>query len=77
MSLGGTHARRSYARSHCAAASLARPRLPRCSLLPQDVHTGYDIPFNPLHLIPFYGGARAHDMHHKAFDGNYSSTFTW
>src|SRR5687768_2627672 len=21
-----------------------------------DVHSGYDIPFNPLRLIPFYGG---------------------
>ncbi|XP_070550412.1 methylsterol monooxygenase 1-like [Ptychodera flava] len=42
-----------------------------------DVHTGYDLPFNPLHLLPFYGGARFHDFHHMNFQGNYSSTFTW
>jgi len=42
-----------------------------------DVHSGYDFPFNPLHLIPFYGGAKAHDLHHKCSLGNYSSTFTW
>ncbi|XP_077996939.1 methylsterol monooxygenase 1-like [Glandiceps talaboti] len=42
-----------------------------------DVHTGYDFPLNPLHLLPFYGGARFHDFHHMNFNGNYSSTFTW
>ncbi|XP_066574149.1 methylsterol monooxygenase 1 [Amia ocellicauda] len=42
-----------------------------------DVHSGYDIPLNPLHLIPFYAGARFHDFHHMNFIGNYSSTFTW
>nr|QFF91458.1 methylsterol monooxygenase 1 2 isoform 2 [Potamotrygon motoro] len=42
-----------------------------------DVHSGYDIPWNPLHLIPFYGGSRFHDFHHMNFVGNYSSTFTW
>ncbi|KAM4050502.1 methylsterol monooxygenase 1 [Anomaloglossus baeobatrachus] len=42
-----------------------------------DVHSGYDIPLNPLHLVPFYAGARFHDFHHMNFVGNYSSTFTW
>ncbi|PIK46052.1 C-4 methylsterol oxidase-like [Apostichopus japonicus] len=42
-----------------------------------DVHSGYEFPFNPLHLIPFYAGTRFHDFHHKNFHGNYSSTFTW
>jgi len=43
-----------------------------------DVHSGYDIPYlNVFHLIPFYGGAKAHDFHHYNFHGNYSSTFTW
>ncbi|XP_072179030.1 methylsterol monooxygenase 1-like [Diadema setosum] len=42
-----------------------------------DVHSGYDIPLNPMHLIPFYGGAKFHDFHHMNFTGNYSSTFTW
>ncbi|XP_013413905.1 methylsterol monooxygenase 1-like [Lingula anatina] len=41
-----------------------------------DVHTGYDIP-HLFHLIPFYGGAKAHDFHHMNFVGNYSSTFTY
>lgn len=43
-----------------------------CSLF-----SGYDIPLNPLHLIPFYAGARFHDFHHMNFVGNYGSTFTW
>lgn len=42
-----------------------------------DVHSGYDIPLNPLHLIPFYAGSRHHDFHHMNFIGNYASTFTW
>lgn len=39
--------------------------------------SGYEIPLNPLHLIPFYAGARFHDFHHMNFVGNYASTFTW
>lgn len=39
--------------------------------------SGYDIPLNPLHLIPFYAGTRFHDFHHMNFVGNYASTFTW
>lgn len=42
-----------------------------------DVHSGYDVPLNPLHLVPFYAGARFHDFHHMNFIGNYASTFTW
>ncbi|CAI5784134.1 methylsterol monooxygenase 1 [Podarcis lilfordi] len=42
-----------------------------------DVHSGYDIPLNPLHLVPFYTGARFHDFHHMNSIGNYASTFTW
>ncbi|XP_044152938.1 methylsterol monooxygenase 1-like [Bufo gargarizans] len=42
-----------------------------------DVHSGYDLPLNPLHLIPFYAGARFHDFHHMNFEGNYASMFTW
>jgi len=42
-----------------------------------DVHSGYDIPFHPFHLFPFYAGARFHDFHHYNFIGNYGSTFTW
>jgi len=42
-----------------------------------DIHTGYDIPWNPLKLVPGYGGVRAHDFHHQKFNGNYASTFVW
>jgi sterol desaturase/sphingolipid hydroxylase (fatty acid hydroxylase superfamily) len=42
-----------------------------------DTHLGYDLPYNPLHLIPGYAGVRAHDHHHKSFNANFSSTFTW
>ena len=30
---------------------------------------GYDLPFNPTNLIPFWGGAVHHDYHHKTFEG--------
>lgn len=39
-------------------------------------HCGYDLP-NPLDLIPFYGGTKPHDYHHKNFIYNYSSRFTY
>ncbi|KAL6055655.1 Methylsterol monooxygenase 1 [Balamuthia mandrillaris] len=42
-----------------------------------DVHSGYSIPLNPFHFLPFYGGAKFHDFHHSNFNGNYASTFTW
>ncbi|XP_015746298.1 methylsterol monooxygenase 1-like [Python bivittatus] len=42
-----------------------------------DAHSGYDIPLNPLNLLPFYAGARFHDFHHMNLNGNYSSIFTW
>jgi len=42
-----------------------------------DSHSGYDLPFNILHLIPFYCGAREHDWHHQCFNGNYAPTFVW
>jgi len=43
-----------------------------------DAHAGYYFPyFNPLYLLPFYGGAPMHDFHHKNFIGNYGSTFTY
>ncbi|KJE96882.1 C-4 methylsterol oxidase [Capsaspora owczarzaki ATCC 30864] len=41
-----------------------------------EVHSGYDI-WTPLHLLPFYGGAKFHDFHHMNFTGNYASTFTF
>jgi 4,4-dimethyl-9beta,19-cyclopropylsterol-4alpha-methyl oxidase len=40
-----------------------------------DVHSGYDFPFS--RWIPFYCGAHHHDFHHRTYDGNYASTFTW
>jgi len=43
-----------------------------------DVHSGYYCPwFNPLYLIPFYGGVRFHDFHHQNFIGNYGSSFIY
>jgi len=42
-----------------------------------DVHSGYYMSWNPLHLIPFYGGSKFHDFHHMNTIGNYGSTFTW
>lgn len=45
-----------------------------------EVHSGYECSWlsylNPMHLLPFYGGAPFHDYHHKTFTNNYASTFT-
>lgn len=37
-----------------------------------DGHAGYDIPWNPAHLLPVYEGAVYHDFHHARFKGNYA-----
>jgi len=42
-----------------------------------DVHSGYHFKYNPLHLIPFYGGSKFHDFHHMNTIGNYASTFSF
>jgi sterol desaturase/sphingolipid hydroxylase (fatty acid hydroxylase superfamily) len=39
-------------------------------------HCGFDLPFNPLHILPFYGGTRFHDYHHVSWYYNYASRFT-
>jgi len=40
-------------------------------------HCGYEFPYIPFKLLPFYGGTEFHDYHHKAFNCNYGSRFTW
>jgi len=42
-----------------------------------EAHIGYSFPLNPLYAIPFYGGGDSHDLHHKKFNCNFSSTFTY
>jgi len=42
-----------------------------------DAHSGYEFPFSPFYAIPFFGGARMHDYHHRAFDGNYGASVFW
>ena len=37
-----------------------------------DGHIGYDIPWNPAHLLPVYEGPDYHDFHHAKFKGNYA-----
>ncbi|KAL6658224.1 hypothetical protein ACP70R_003810 [Stipagrostis hirtigluma subsp. patula] len=44
-----------------------------------DTHSGYNFPFSPDKLIPFYGGAEFHDYHHYAgghSQSNFASLFT-
>uniref|UniRef100_A0A7M4EX53 Fatty acid hydroxylase domain-containing protein n=1 Tax=Crocodylus porosus TaxID=8502 RepID=A0A7M4EX53_CROPO len=41
------------------------------------VHSGYDVPWDPLRLVPFAATARYHDFHHLNGQGNYASIFTW
>ena len=31
-----------------------------------DAHSGFDLPFHPLRLLPFYGGPRFHGFHHES-----------
>ncbi|XVF79889.1 hypothetical protein PTKIN_Ptkin15bG0026900 [Pterospermum kingtungense] len=43
-------------------------------------HTGYEFPWSPTKLIPFYGGAEYHDYHHYVggqSQSNFSSVFTY
>ncbi|XP_051132763.1 methylsterol monooxygenase 1-1-like [Andrographis paniculata] len=45
-----------------------------------DTHSGYDFPWNPLKLVPFYGGADFHDYHHfvgRSCQSNFASIFTY
>jgi 4-alpha-methyl-delta7-sterol-4alpha-methyl oxidase len=35
-------------------------------------HSGYEWPFDPLRLVPFYEGVAYHDFHHGSFVGNYA-----
>ncbi len=42
-----------------------------------DGHCGYDVPWNPGLLVPFYKGAAYHDFHHRRFFGNYAGFFAY
>ena len=37
-----------------------------------DGHTGYNLPWDPGHLLPVYNGAVYHDFHHARYQGNYA-----
>ena len=42
-----------------------------------DGHSGYDVPWNPGLLFPFYKGPAYHDFHHRRFFGNYAGFFAY
>ncbi|EFC50510.1 C-4 sterol methyl oxidase [Naegleria gruberi] len=42
-----------------------------------DCHTGFHFPWSLCNFLPFYCGPIHHDHHHKTYNGNYASTFTW
>ncbi|KAH7421000.1 hypothetical protein KP509_13G035600 [Ceratopteris richardii] len=45
-----------------------------------DTHSGYDFPWVPTKLIPFYGGSEYHDYHHfvgAKSQSNFASVFTY
>eukprot|EP00249_Psilotum_nudum_P011200 c23022_g1_i1 orf=496-1326(-) len=45
-----------------------------------DTHIGYDFPWTPTKLIPFYGGPKYHDYHHFVggkTQSNFASVFTY
>jgi len=37
-----------------------------------DGHAGYTFKWNPIALLPFYHGAKFHDLHHETYKGNYA-----
>jgi len=39
-------------------------------------HSGYYL-WNPLHVLPYYGGIVFHDFHHTGFTTNFASRFTF
>jgi sterol desaturase/sphingolipid hydroxylase (fatty acid hydroxylase superfamily) len=41
------------------------------------VHVGYDFPWAPSRFLPFIGGAKFHDRHHRRFNRNYAPMFVW
>ena len=40
-------------------------------------HCGYQLPWIPVHVLPFYDGAGYHDFHHAKFFGNYGGFLHW
>jgi len=42
-----------------------------------DAHCGYEFPFSPFHVLPWFGGATMHDYHHRAVLGNYGASMLW
>ncbi|CAL4993425.1 unnamed protein product [Urochloa decumbens] len=43
-----------------------------------DTHSGFDFPFSPTKLIPFYGGVERHDYHHsggRVMQSNFAPLF--
>lgn len=45
-----------------------------------ETHSGYDFPWNPTRMVPFYGGAEYHDYHHfvgAKCSSNFASVFTY
>jgi len=44
--------------------------------LAADGHSGFDLPWSPGRLLPFYPGPAYHDRHHQRFVGNYANLLT-
>lgn len=42
-----------------------------------DIHSGYELPYSLMTILPAYAGARHHDYHHYMHSGNFASVFTW
>ncbi|KAG0450803.1 hypothetical protein HPP92_026751 [Vanilla planifolia] len=45
-----------------------------------ETHSGYDFPFSPTKIVPFYGGAEYHDYHHNVggqSQSNFASIFIY
>eukprot|EP00249_Psilotum_nudum_P000702 c12797_g1_i1 orf=380-1291(+) len=45
-----------------------------------ETHSGYDFPWTPTKLVPFYGGSEYHDYHHfigGKSQSNFASVFTY
>ena len=40
-----------------------------------EIHTGYEIPWSPLRILPFSVSSGYHNHHHTDNDGNYAQYF--
>mgnify|MGYP000958346915 FL=1 len=47
-------------------------------MITNEVHSGYEVHWNPIRVLPFVNGASCHNFHHSHNVGAYGGyTYTW